>query len=194
MERLIYGNADLYYVDLKEGDTCPNCGKQLRPIPFFGGDLTCANKKLDRSVMDDTNIETKEYGGWVKSWGGYCSHCAESYLTDTGRKLDEVLDGVKKLSIFMIMTIVGFVGMAFTDLLALQLLLFVGMCGLAPYAIITIGSIVNYKTKQEYVEPTQEQLEANLVEACNGRYNRGTVMGLIGKDMFFTPDAALKEK
>ncbi len=39
-----------------------------------------------------------------------------------------------------------------------------------------------------------EEHETKLVEACNSRYNRGAVMGLIGKDMFFTPESVLIEE
>ena len=165
MERLIYGDTDLYYVDLKEGDVCPKCGKELRPIPFFGGDYSCVHKKLERSVMDDNKIETTAHGNWVKCWGGYCSNCAEKYLGDSNRKFDEFLTSLKKLSIFMIMAIAGFVGLAGTGV-----------------------------PQKKYVEPSMEELENTLVEACNSRYNRGAVMGLIGKDMFFTPESVLIEE
>lgn len=194
MEKLIYGNTDLYYAALEEGDVCPNCGKELTPIPFFGGDYSCVHKKLERSVMDDKKIETKEYGDWVKCWGGYCSHCAERYQNDSGRKLDEVIRSVRMLSLFIGMAVLGFVGAALSDALPFQLLFFVGLCGLMPYTIITIGNVVGYKSRKAYVEPTAEELEANLIEACNSRYNRGALMGLIGKDMFFAPEAVLKEE
>ena len=194
MEKLIYGDTDLYYAALEEGDVCPSCGKELIPIPFFGGDYSCIHKKLDRSVMDDTKIETKEYGDWVKCWGGYCSHCAEAYQNDSGRKLDEVLKSVKMLSIFVGLAVLGFVGNALADILPFQLLFFIGLCGIMPYTIITIGNVVAYKSRKKYVVPTREQLEANLIEACNSRYNRGSLMGLIGKDMFFAPESVLKEK
>jgi len=193
MEKLIYGNADLYFVALEEGDKCPNCGGDLRLIPFFGGDVSCVHKKLDRSVMDDKKVETKEYGDWVKCWGGYCSRCAEKYHNDSGRKLDEVLKSIRILSIFIIMALVGFVGLGLTGILPFQVLLFIGLFGLMPYSIITIGNIVSYKSRKKYVEPTAEQLEATFIEACNSRYNRGALMGLIGKDMFFAPESVLKE-
>jgi hypothetical protein len=194
MERLIYGDTDLYYVDLKEGDVCPKCGKELRPIPFFGGDYSCVHKKLERSVMDDNKIETTAHGNWVKCWGGYCSCCAEKYLNDSDRKFDAFLSSMKKLSIFMIMAIAGFVGLAGTGVLPFQLLLFVGLFGMMPYSIITIANFANYKSQKKYVEPSMEELENTLVEACNSRYNRGAVMGLIGKDMFFTPESVLIEE
>ncbi len=194
MERLIYGDADLYYVDLKEGDTCPICGRELRPIPFFGGDYSCVHKKLERSVMDDKTVERKELGNWVKCWGGYCSHCAESFHNDKGRKFDEVIKSVKILSIFMAISVIGFVGLAATGILPFQLMFFIGLSGLLPSLINAMGYIANYRSKKKYVEPTQDQLEITLVEACNSRYNRGAVMGLIGKDMFFTPESVLIEK
>ena len=194
MEKLIYGDTDLYYALLEEGDVCPNCGKELIPIPFFGGDVSCVHKKLDRSVMEDKKIETKTYGDWVKCWGGYCSHCAESYQNDSGRKLDEVLKSIKMLSIFIGLAVLGFVGVALTDILPFQILLYIGLCGLMPYTIITIGNVVGYTSRKKYVEPTMEQLEANLIEACNSRYNRGALMGIIEKDMFFAPKSVLKEK
>ncbi len=194
MERLIYGDTDLYYVDIKEGDVCPKCGKELRTIPFFAGDYSCVHKKLERSVMNDKTIETKAVGDWVKCWGGYCSHCAESFHNDKGRKFDEVLRSVKLLSLFMGMTVIGFVGLAATGVLPFQILLFAGLVGLLPNTIITLANLANYKSKKEYVEPTMEELETKLVEACNSRYNRGAVMGLIGKDMFFTPESVLIEE
>lgn len=194
MERLIYGDADLYYVDLKEGDVCPKCGGELRPIPFFGGDYSCVHKKLERSVMDDNKIETTTQGNWVKCWGGYCSACAEKFHYDSNRKFDELMRSVKKLSLFMIMAIVGFIGMAGTGALPFQLLLFVGLFGMLPYSIISIANLTDYLSRKKYIEPTMEELENTLVEACNSRYNRGAVMGLIGKDMFFTPESVLIEK
>lgn len=194
MERLIYGDTDLYYVAIKEGDKCPNCGRELRPIPFFAGDYSCVHKKLERSVMNDKAIETKAVGDWVKCWGGYCSHCAESYQNDTGRKFDEVLKSVKMLSLFMGFTVVGLVGFFATGVILFQLLLFAGLFGLLPYTIITLGNFANYKSHKKYVEPTMEELETNLVEACNSRYNRGAVMGLLDKDMFFTPESVLIEE
>ena len=194
MEKLIYGDKDLYYAKLEEGDVCPDCGKELVPIPFFAGDISCVHKKLDRSVMDDNKIETKVCGDWVKCWGGYCSHCAEAYHNDSTRKLDEVIKSVRMLSIFIGLAVLGFVGAALSDALPFQLLLFVGLCGVMPYTIITIGNVVAYTSRKKYVEPTKEQLEANLIEACNSRYNRGSLMGLIGKDMFFAPEEVLKEK
>lgn len=194
MERLIYGDTDIFYVDLKEGDVCPKCGRELRPIPFFGGDYSCVHKKLERSVMDDNKIETSVYGCWVKCWGGYCSSCAEKYLNDSDRKFDIFLSSLKKLSLFMIMAIVGFVGLAGTAVVPFQLLLFLGLFGMMPYSIITIANYASYKSRRKYVEPSMEELENTLVEACNSRYNRGAVMGLIGKDMFFTPESVLIEK
>lgn len=194
MERLIYGDTDLYYVDIKEGDVCPKCGKELRPIPFFGGDYSCVHKKLERSVMDDNKIETTTQGNWVKSWGGYCANCAEKYHNDSDRKFYELLSSIKKLSVFMIMAIVGFIGMAGTGALPFQLLLFIGLFGMLPCSIIAIANLTNYMSHKKYVEPSMEELENTLVEACNSRYNRGAVMGLTGKDMFFTPESVLIEK
>ena len=194
MERLIYGDTDLYYVALQEGDVCPKCGNMLTPIPFFGADYSCVHKKLDRNVMDDKTIETKAVGDWVKCWGGYCSHCAEAYHNDSGRKLDEIIKSVRMLSLFIGMAVLGFVGAALSDAMPFQLLFFVGLCGLMPYTIITIGNVVGYKSRKKYVDPTAEELEANLIEACNSRYNCGAVMGLIGKDMFFSPEDVLKEE
>ena len=194
MERLIYGNADLYYVDIKQGDVCPNCRNELRPIPFFAGDYSCVHKKLERSVMDDKTIETKAVGDWVKCWGGYCSHCAESYQNDTGRKFEEFLKSVKRLSLFMGLTVVGLVAFFATGVLPFQLMFFAGLFGLMPCTIITLGDFANYKSHKKYVEPTEEELETTLVEACNSRYNRGAVMGLLEKDMFFTPESVLIEE
>ena len=194
MERLIYGDTDLYYVALQEGDVCPKCGNKLTPIPFFFFFYSCVHKKLDRNVMDDKTIETKAVGDWVKCWGGYCSHCAEAYHNDSGRKLDEIIKSVRMLSLFIGMAVLGFVGAALSDAMPFQLLFFVGLCGLMPYTIITIGNVVGYKSRKKYVDPTAEELEANLIEACNSRYNRGAVMGLIGKDMFFSPEDVLKEE
>ena len=91
------------------------------------------------------------------------------------------------------MALVGFVGLGLTGILPFQVLLFIGLFGLMPYSIITIGNIVSYKSRKKYVEPTAEQLEATFIEACNSRYNRGALMGLIGKDMFFAPESVLKE-
>ena len=70
MEKLIYGTTDLYYVGLEEGDVCPKCGGELRVIPFFGGDVSCVHKKLERGVMADKKISTVTFGDGVKCFGG----------------------------------------------------------------------------------------------------------------------------
>ena len=194
MERLIYGDADLYYVDLKEGDVCPNCGKELRPIPFFGGDISCVHKKLDRSVMDDKKIETTTYGNWVKCWGGYCSHCAETFHNDFGRLKMSALSSLKKLCIFMFTALAGFLGFVFTEIVPFQFIMFVGMFGILPFTFLFIADLTAYLAKKPYVEPTMEELEQNLVYACNGRMNRNMVISLLGKDQFFIPKDALIEE
>ena len=194
MEKLIYGTTDLYYVGLEEGDKCPVCGNVLRPIAFFAGDVSCERKKLERSVMDDHTVRTETYGKWVKCWGGYCSHCAESYQNDEERLKLAALLSLKKLSIFMILSILGLVGFFLTGVWGFQLLLFVGLFGLLPFALMTLGDIAAYLSRKPYEEPTEEELQNTIVSACNSRYNRGTVSSLIEKDQFFTPEEVLVEE
>ncbi len=194
MEKLIYGETDVYYVGLKEGDTCPNCGGEFRLIPFFAGDVSCVHKKLDPSVMDDKTIATKEFGKWVKCWGGYCSHCAETFHNDFGRLKTSALNNIKKLCIFMFTAIAGFLGFVFTEFIPFQYVTFIGLFGILPFTFLTIADLTAYLAKKPYVEPTMEELEQNLVYACNGRMNRNMVISLLGKDQFFIPKDALIEE
>jgi hypothetical protein len=194
MEKLIYGESDVYYVGLNEGDTCPSCGGEFRHIPFFAGDISCVHKKLDPSVMDDDRIATVAYGNWVKCWGGYCSHCAETFHNNFDRLKMSALNSVKKLCIFLLTAIIGFLGFVFTEIWPFQFVMFVGTFGIIPFTFLAIADLTAYFAKKPYVEPTMEELEHNIVYACNGRMNRNMVISLLGKDQFFIPKDALIEE
>lgn len=194
MEKLIYGETDLYYVGLQEGDKCPNCGSEFRTIPFFAGDISCVHKKLDPSVMEDTKIATVAYGDWVKCWGGYCSHCAETFHNDTGRLKMIALNSLKKLCIFIAVAIIGFLGFVFTEIWPFELVLFIGMFGIFPCAIMTLGDMATYLSRKPYVEPAPEVIEDNFISACNGRMNYKMVRDMLGKEMIFKPKDALVEE
>ncbi|MCR4791367.1 MAG: hypothetical protein K5871_01315 [Lachnospiraceae bacterium] len=194
MEKLIYGATDVYYVGLEEEDKCPNCGGELRAIPFFAGDVSCEHKKLERSVMDDKKITTETYGNWVKCWGGYCSHCAESFHNNSDRLKMNALNSLKKLCIFLFISIASYLALVLTEIKLFQLPLFIGLFGVFPFTLMTLGDLGSYLSRKPYVEPTAEELEDNIISACNGRMNREMVRGMLGKDMFFKPEDVLIEE
>ena len=188
-----------YYYDVAALDTCPNCGKELHPVSFYGGKLVDFRRSKEQGLLADGVRTTRTYGDFVQLRGGYCFECEK-------RKYDEENKGKgfrsarKWFLIFLITAVASLLGAmicsrfeasAFTQLIAI--LFGISFTGLIPSSILYIVRLIRKKSDRESRMPSSKKLSETLVLVLNGSPSSLlAAQRATGMDAFFTPDAMKK--